>query len=104
EASVSWVYRHEPHQLGYYDASGAVLMPMGRDASFDTTTPTSTFRMLLRFWGGTIASLDRYFARVDDERIGRAIAVADIPVLALVGMWLQRMVERDVAGPGGMAG
>ena len=49
--------------------------------------------MLLRMWGGAIKSADRYVAQVEDGAVGRVVPVADVPVLALLVLWLERTAD-----------
>lgn len=101
-AAISWMYRTDPQRLGFYETSGAPIMLMGHDPSFQTPAKGGTLRILLRFWGSAIASADRYVARVEDGAIGNAVTAEEVPVLALLGMWLQRKAE-GYADAGGMS-
>ena len=85
--------------LGFYDAQDRALMTFGHDPSFDMKTPGSTFRILLRLWGGAIKSADRYVARVDTELGGRLVPEDDLPLLLQVGVWLER--THDARYPSG---
>jgi hypothetical protein len=44
--------------------------------------------------GGLINSADRYQALVTDEAVGRLVATEDPPILALLGMHLERTFDR----------
>jgi hypothetical protein len=74
--------------------------------SFDTSgLETSrgalgTLRILLRFWGSAIASSNRYLLHVADDAVGRVFDADDVPVLALVGVWLQADVEGEAESSG----
>jgi hypothetical protein len=90
-STIAWHYRQpDPRKLGFFDPTGAPVLQIGHDPSFDMTTPASTLRILLRFWGAAAASADRYVALVEDSAVGRWVSSEDVPVLALVGMWLER--------------
>ena len=100
--TISWIYQGEPRKLGFYDSGGAPVMLMGHDPSFDTSAKGGTLRILLRFWGAAIASSDRYVAQVEEGAVGHAVAGEEVPLLALLGMWLQRHAE-GYADAGGMS-
>ena len=68
-------------------------MQLGHDASFDQA-PGSAFRILLRFWGGAITSLDRYRADVDTDALARIVPVAQIPMLVMLGVWMERTCDQ----------
>ncbi len=91
--AVSWFYARRPDRLGFYDASGAPILRFGHDPSFDTSAKGGTFRILLRFWGAAAASADRYIAQVEDGAVGRLVPPDDVPVLALLALWLERTAD-----------
>ena len=101
--TISWFYKREPDKVGFFDADGAPILQIGHDPSFDTSAPGGTLRVLLRFWGAAIESTDRYVALVEDGAIGQAVTAEDVPVLALLGMRLQRAAEVDDMPSAGFA-
>lgn len=91
--TVSWIYQPDPRRLGFYDPSGAPVLLIGHDPSFAPPAKASVFRILLRFWAAAAASNYRYIARVETGAIGRLVSAEDVPVLALLAMWLERTVD-----------
>ena len=91
--TISWFYTREPDKLGFYDTGGAPVLRIGHDPSFDTAAKGGTFRILLRFWAAAAESTDRYIAHVEDGAVGRLVPAEDVPVLALVAMWLERTAD-----------
>ena len=91
--AISWLYARSPDKLGFYDTDGAPVLRIGHDPSFDTTAKGGTFRILLRFWAAAAASTDRYVAHVEDGAVGGLVPAEDVPVLALVAMWLERTAD-----------
>jgi hypothetical protein len=106
--TLSWFYQGEPRKLGYFEPDGKLVMDQGRDPSFDTTGlgpsrgALGMLRILFRFWGAAVASSNRYLLQVADGAVGPVVTAEDIPVLALLGVWLQADVEAE-ADSGGMA-
>jgi hypothetical protein len=100
--TFSWIYRRgEPHKLGFYQGDGARLMAIGHDSGFEADGQTGTLGVLLRFWAAAEKSVDRYIARFEDGVIGEFVRVEDAPVLALLGMWLERTAQSRYAPVGG---
>jgi hypothetical protein len=106
--TLTWFYQGEPRKLGYFEPDGELVMDQGHDPSFDASGLESsrgvlgTLRILFRFWGAAVASSNRYLLHVADDAVGRTLGAEDVPVLALVGVWLQADVEGE-AESGGMA-
>ena len=100
-ATVSWVYRAEQDTLGVFNPDGGPVMQMGHDPSFDTSAKGGTLRVLFRFWGAAIASADRFVAQVEDGAVGQAVRREDLPILALLSMWLEKTAEADTTPTGG---
>jgi hypothetical protein len=93
--TLSWFYQPEPRKLGFYDRGGAPVMLMGRDPSFDLPAKVSVLRILLRLWGAAIASSARFVVQVEDDAVGDVVTAQDVPILALLGTWLQRIAEAE---------
>jgi hypothetical protein len=102
--TITWLYRMSEERLGYFEADGAPIMQAGHDPSFDTSGGVGTFRMLLRFWGAALASADRFVATVEDDAVGRVVAAEDLPILALMSMWLEKGAEASTSTGGGAWG
>jgi hypothetical protein len=105
-ASLTWFYQGEPRKLGFFEPDGTPLIEQGHDPAFDAPKNASgrlgTLRILLSFWKGALASANRYLVHVADDAVGRAVDAADVPILALLGVWLQAEAEAD-ADSGGMS-
>jgi hypothetical protein len=91
-STISWFYMRDPDKLGFYD-NGAPVLRIGNDPSFDVPAKASTFRILLRMWGGAIRAAGRYAVQVEDSAVGRVVPAEDVPVLALVAMWLKKNAD-----------
>jgi hypothetical protein len=102
--TITWLYRMSEERLGYFDTDGAPIMELGHDPSFDTSGGVGTFRMLLRFWGAAVASADRFLATVEDDAVGRVVAAEDLPLLALMSTWLEKLAEASTTTGGGAWG
>jgi hypothetical protein len=90
-AAITWAYTMiGDRKLGFYEPSGRALMTFGHDPSFDVSGDMSTLRILLRFWGAAAASADRYLVRADSASLGRIVPAEEVPVLAMLGVWLER--------------
>lgn len=84
---IQFTYRHrEPRGCGFTDQHGASLLTLGHDPSFDARGSKSWVRILMRMWGAALKSIDRYLVHVHDATI-------DAPVLALVGVWMERTAD-----------
>ncbi len=95
--TISWFYERNPDKLGFYDTDDAPVLLIGHDPTFDTSAKGGTFRILLRMWGAAAASTDRYVAQVEDGAVGRLVPDEDVPVLALLGMLLERTADSRYA-------
>ena len=93
-ATLSWIYRRADGILGFYHPQGgAPVLRIGHDPSFDAPAKAGTLRILLRFWFAAAASVDRYLAQVEPGVIGHLVPAADLPVLALCAMWMERTAD-----------
>jgi hypothetical protein len=91
-STISWFYMRGPDKVGFYD-NGAPVLRIGNDPSFDLSAKGGTFRILLRMWGGAIRAAGRYVVQVEDSAVGRVVPAEDVPVLALVAMWLKKNAD-----------
>jgi hypothetical protein len=89
-ATVSWFYWQRKHMLGFYDGDENPVMLVGHDPSFDAPSRPTLLRILLRFWMAAAASMNRYTARIGTSAVGRLVPAPDVPVLAFLGVWLER--------------
>jgi hypothetical protein len=101
--TVSWAIHGGEEKVGFFDPDGGPIMQMGHDPSFDTSAPGGTLRVLLRFWGAAVASADKFLVFVEDGAVGHAVAAEDVPILALLGMWLEKAAEAPESTTGGFA-
>jgi hypothetical protein len=91
-AEVRWRFRTAT-EARFIDADGATIVSIGHDPSFDVEANQGTFRTLMRMWGGVIAASDRYIVQVDERAVGGAVTGDDVPILAMLAMWLERTVN-----------
>jgi hypothetical protein len=82
-----------PRTLGWYDPAGPPLLLAGHDPSFDASGSTSTVGVLFKFWRAAAESRDVYRATVDAEAAGRFVSADDLPLLALLTIWLERTTD-----------
>jgi hypothetical protein len=105
-AALTWFYQATPRKLGLFEPDGTPVIEQGHDPSFDLPKDPSgklgALRILLNFWKGAITSSNRYVVHVADDAVGRVVDAADVPALALLGIWLQAEAEAD-ASSGGMS-
>lgn len=96
-STISWFYwpedKKHPRRLGFYELDGTPVMTLGHDPSFSVPAGGGTFRILLALWGGAIASMDRYVMQMDEGAIDRVIPASDLPLLAFLGMFMERTAE-----------
>lgn len=93
-ATFSWNNLPTEHQLGFYETTGAPIMVISHRVDIQPTASHGVARTLLRFWGSVIAGADRYQAQVTDDAVGRLVTPVDLPILALLGMHLERTYNR----------
>jgi hypothetical protein len=93
-ATLSWNHLPAQRQLGFYETTGAPVMTIGHRLDLRPSAGHGVARTLLRFWGSTLKGADRYQAQVTDEAVGRLVATEDLPILALLGMHLERTFDR----------
>jgi hypothetical protein len=92
--AVTYVHSvQDPRTIGFFDPAGAPVLLIGHDPSFDVGEERSTFRILLRFWGAAAQSTDVYLVQLDASAAGRVVPIGDVPMLAMLGVWLERTVD-----------
>jgi hypothetical protein len=99
-ATIVWRHvREGDRRLGFFLPDGTALIRLTHDPSFDVAGATSVFRILLRFWTAAAKAQNRYLAQADDVSVGRVIAPEQIPMLALLGVRLERSVVTRYPSP-----
>jgi hypothetical protein len=89
-ATLTWMYRVDPTELGFYDAAGRSMMALGHHVPFEPTPERGTLRTLLHLWGAAAKAAEQYEARFDERIIGPVVPKPELPLLAMLGMWLVR--------------
>jgi hypothetical protein len=89
-AELTWMYRVDPTELGFYDRAGRSMMVIGHHVPFEPTPKHGTLRTLLHLWRVAAKAEEQYAARFDERIIGSVIPKRELPLLAMLGMWLVR--------------
>jgi hypothetical protein len=97
-AELLWMYKLDPPEMGFYDLAGSRVMGIGHHVPFDPSSKRGTFRILLHLWSSAAKSTEQYAADFEEHAIGPVVPAADVPLLAVLGMWLER--RWDVKGRG----
>ena len=89
---LTWWCRTEPYEMGFYDSAGNAVMTVGHNIPWDYKREVErgggTARTLLRFWGAAVESSMQYGAVYDEQAITSVLPAADVPLLAVVGIWM----------------
>jgi hypothetical protein len=89
-AELTWMYRVDPTELGFYDMAGRSMMAIGHHVPFEPSPEHGTLRILLHLWGAAAKAAEQYEARFDERTIGSVVPTPELPLLAMLGMWLVR--------------
>jgi hypothetical protein len=71
---------------------------IGHHVPFVLTPKRGTLRTLLHLWGAASKAAEQYEARFDERIVGSVVPKPELPLLAVLGMWLVRrwdMKERS---------
>ncbi|MGH9246922.1 MAG: hypothetical protein ACRD29_21925 [Acidimicrobiales bacterium] len=93
-ATMAW--NHLPHdrKLGFYETTGAPVILVAHHVRFEPSARHGTFRTLMRFWGSIIKAQDQFQIHVEDAAVGRLVRPEELPILALLGIWLVITYDR----------
>ena len=108
DAELTWWYRTEPYEMGFYDSAANAVMTVGHNIPWDYKREVErgggTARTLLRFWGAAIESGVEYAAVYDEQAITSVLPAADVPLLAVIGIWMGRRWDAKGDVSSGFAG
>jgi len=89
-ATLTWNHLPEERQLGFYETTGAPVMVIAHRLDVQPSAGHGIARTLLRFWSSALKGADRYQIEITDEAVGRLVLSEELPILALLGMHLER--------------